>query len=296
METFDWNDLRYVLAVAKHGSTTAAARAIGLNQSTVQRRLGQLETRLALRIFERATSGYRLTPAGRSLLPAAEAVEAAVRSFGEAAEVAARAGILRVTCPEPIAYRLTASGLIDRFHERNAEFRIEFVLSDHYVDLAKGEADIALRSGDTEENLVGRKIADSLWAVYASRSYLARHDAPIVITALPDHPLIGFDLSLDKHRLSQWLREVAPDAVYAARVTSVLGLVSAAKAGMGLAALPVALGGAEPDLVRVIDAVPALTRSWRVLAHVDARQLPRVKAFFDFIEDVADELKPVLTG
>jgi DNA-binding transcriptional LysR family regulator len=108
METFDWNDLRYVLAVAKHGSTTAAARAIGLNQSTVQRRLGQLETRLALRIFERAPSGYRLTPAGRALLPAALSVEAAVRSFGEAAEVAARAGILRVTCPEPIAYRLTA--------------------------------------------------------------------------------------------------------------------------------------------------------------------------------------------
>ena len=65
---------------------------------------------------------------------------------------------------------------------------------------------------------------------------------------------------------------------------------------MGLAALPVALGGAEPDLVRVIDTVPALTRSWRVLAHVDARELPRVKAFFDFIEEVADELKPVLTG
>jgi DNA-binding transcriptional LysR family regulator len=150
------------------------------------------------------------------------------------------------------------------------------VLSDHYVDLAKGEADIALRSGDTEENLVGRTIADSLWAAYASRIYLERHDAPVIIAALSDHPLIGFDHSLDQHRLSQWLREVAPDAVHAARVTSVLGLVSAAKAGMGLAALPVALGGAEPDLVRVIDTVPALTRSWRVLAHVDARQLPRV--------------------
>ncbi len=296
MDAFDWNDLRYVLAVAEHGSTTAAARAIGVNQSTVQRRLGELEKRLALRIFEKAPSGYRLTSVGRALLPAALAVEASVKSFGDAAQSAARAGNLRVTCPEPIAYRLTASGLIDRFHERNAGLRIEFVLSDHYVDLAKGEADIALRSGDTEENLVGRKIADSLWAVYASRSYLARRDAPVGIVALPDHPLIGFDHSLNQHRLSQWLREVAPDAVYAARVSSVLGLVSAAKAGMGLAALPVALGGAEPDLVRVIDTVPALTRSWRVLSHVDARQLPRVKAFFDFLEDVADELKPVLTG
>lgn len=296
MDVFDWNDLRYVLAVAQFGSTSAAARAIGVNQSTVQRRLGELERRLALRIFERAPSGYRLTPAGWALLPAAQRVEAAVKSFGEAARAASRAGILRITCPEPIAYRLTASGLIDRFHENNPEFRIEFVLSDHYVDLAKGEADIALRSGDTEENLVGRKIADSLWAVYASRSYRARHNAPIDIAAMPDHALIGFDHSLDQHRLSQWLREVAPDAVYAARVSSVLGLVSAAKAGIGLAALPVALGGAEPDLERVIDKVPALTRSWRVLAHVDARQLPRVKAFFDFLEDVADELKPVLSG
>jgi DNA-binding transcriptional LysR family regulator len=296
MDAYDWNDLRYLVAVADCGSTTAAARALGVNQSTVQRRLAELEKTLALRLFERAPSGYKLTPAGRALLPDAKAVAAMAGKFAEAAETAARADILRLTCPEPIAYRLTASGLLDRFHNRNPDYRIELVLSDHYADLAKGEADIALRSGDTTENLVGRKVADSLWAIYGSHAYLARHGAPADLNAMAGHPLIGFDHSLDGHRLSEWLREIAPDATYAARVSSVLGLVSAAKAGVGLAALPLALGNAEPDLARVIDTVPALTRSWRVLTHRDARQLPRVRAFFDFLEEVADDLKPILSG
>src|SRR5690606_34515318 len=121
--------------------------------------------------------------------------------------------------------------------------------ADRYVDLAKGEADVALRSGDTEGELVGRKIADSIWAAYASRDYVNCNGAPTSIEELKTRPLIALDESLARHRLSAWLREIAPDAQFAARSDSVLGLVSAAKAGVGVAVLPIALGDAEPDLL-----------------------------------------------
>lgn len=293
---FDWNDLRYLVAVARQGSTLAAARELGVNQSTVQRRLAELEARLGLRLVERRPSGYRLTATGASLLPAAEGVASAIAAFEQAAAQAAHAGVLRLTCPEPIAVRLTRSGLLDRFHQLHPDLRIEFVLADRYVDLSKGEADVALRSGDTEGDLVGRKIADSIWAVYASRTYVARHGAPGSVAELRDHPIVGFDESLARHRLSLWLRDVAPDARYAARSDSVLGLVSAAKAGVGLAALPVALGDSEDTLVQVLPPVAELAREWRLLAHPGARHLPRVEAFFKFVTAEAAELKPVLTG
>jgi DNA-binding transcriptional LysR family regulator len=84
------------------------------------------------------------------------------------------AGVIRLTCPEPLVNRLTRSGLLDRFHALHPGLHVEFVMSDKYIDLRTGEADVALRSGDTDDNvLVGRKVGDSLWAVYASTDYVA---------------------------------------------------------------------------------------------------------------------------
>ena len=296
---FDWNDLRFLLAVARDGSTLAAARSLGVNQSTVQRRLANLEAQLDQRLVERLPTGYQLTELGTAILPHAERVAAAVQDFEQALRDLGRAhvGIIRLTCPEPIAFRLTQSGILDRFHAKHPGLTVEFVLSDQYVDLAKGEADVALRSGDTDDSiLVGRKIADSLWAIYASKTYIAQHGAPAVVADLARHPLIAFEESLSKHRTVSWFKEVAPGATYAARNTSVLGLIYAAKAGLGVAPLPMSLGDAEADLVRVIGPVPELTRAWRILTHPDQRQTARISAFFDFVLQETEALRPILTG
>jgi DNA-binding transcriptional LysR family regulator len=296
---FEWSDLRYFLAVARHGSTLAAARVLQTSQSTVQRRLVELERRLGRELVKRHSSGYRLTEFGEEMLPYAERVEHAVLAFEQqkAAIERGEAGIIRLTCPEPIMYRIMHSRLLDRFHARHPNFKVEFVMSDKYLDISKGDADVALRSGDTDDDvLVGRKIADSIWAVYASRTYIERHGRPASVQELKRHPLIGLDPSMAKHRASTWLREVAPDAEVVARVNSILGLVSAAKSGIGVAPLPTALGDAEDDLVRVIEPVPELTRSWRLLTHPDLRRTPRISAFFDFIKDEAEALRPILTG
>jgi DNA-binding transcriptional LysR family regulator len=293
---FDWNDLRSFLAVARHRSTIAAGKALGLNQSTVHRQLRVLETRIGRDLVTRHPSGYRLTEFGEDLLPYAARVEAAVTELERHIDDTSRdrGGVIRVTCPEPIVGRMTA--LIDRFHVRHPRLRVEFVTSDRYLDLLKGEADVAFRSGDTEDELVGRKIADSVWAVYASRSYIERYGKPDRVEDLARHRLVSLDDSMSKHRVVQWLKAVAPEAPVAARNNSVLGLVYSVKAGLGVGALPTPIADAEPDLVRVLGPIAELARSWRILTDPALRQTPRVAAFFDFVVAEREALKEILTG
>lgn len=296
---FEWSDLRYFLAVARHGSTLAAGRALNTSQSTVQRRLVELERRLGRELVKRQTTGYRLTEFGEQMLPFAERVEHAIAAFEQQKATIERGevGIIRLTCPEPIMSRIIQSSLLDRFHERYPGLRVEFVMSDKYLDLAKGDADVALRSGDTDaEELVGKKIADSVWAVYASPHYIERCGRPAGVADLNGHAFVGFDDKMAGHRAAQWIAMVAPDAEIAARVNSILGLVSAAKSGVGLAPLPIALGDAEPDLIQVLPPMADMQRSWRLLTHPDLRRTPRISAFFDFVSDELDALRPILTG
>ena len=293
---FDWNDLKYFLAVAHHGSTIAAGKALRISQSTVQRRLSELEKRIGRKLVARHATGYRLTEFGEELLAYAERVEADVKELERHVNDLARdrAGVIRVTCPEPIVQRMTP--LIERFHARHPKLRVEFVMSDRYLDLLKGEADIAFRSGDTDDELVGRKIADSVWAVYASRAYIAHHGKPERVEDLARHSLVSFDDSLKNHRVVKWLKEVAPGAKIAARNNSVLGLVYAVKSGIGVGPLPTAIADGEPELVRVLGPVPELARSWRLLTHPDLRRTPRITAFFDFIVTERESMKSILTG
>ena len=296
---YDWNDLKVLLAVARHGSTTAAGKALGVNQSTVQRRLVALERCFKRPLVQRHPTGYRLTALGEQLLPLAQRVEQAAQALAHELERQARelSGVVRVTCPEPIVHKLAASRLLERFHARYPNLKIEFVMSDRYLDLNQGEVDVALRSGDTEDAaLVGRKIGDSLWAVYASADYLARRGRPERVEDLGHHDWVGLDASLDQHRAALWLKQVAPAARVVARNNSVLGLAYSAKAGLGLAPLPTPLGDGEPELVRVLGPIPELTRIWRVLTTPELRRTPRVAAFFDFMVEEMAALRPIITG
>ena len=289
---FDWNDLKIFLAVAHHGSTVAAAKALKVNQSTVQRRLVELERCLGQPLVKRHPTGYRLTEFGEGVLAQATGVGDAVLAFEQRVDAQKRdvVGVIRVTGPEPLVYRIMQSTLLDRFHARHPGLRVEFVMSDKYLDIATGDADVALRSGDTEDNaLVGRKIGDSIW-------YIERCGQPTSIEDLERHDLIGFEENMVKHRASQWLRQVAPQGRIVARNNSVLGLLYSAKAGVGVAALPIAIADPEPELVRVLGPVPELARIWRLLTTPELRQTPRVSAFFDFIVDEIDALRPILTG
>jgi len=281
----DWGDLRYFLAFARAGSMQAAAKALRVNQSTVQRRISELEERLGRRLIERHLTTYRLTELGRELRPAAEGVEAAVATFERqlAASDKDLTGTIRVTCGSILADRLRRTDLIDEFQARHPGLRVELVISDRFLDLSKGEADLAIRAGEPrDEALVGRKIAEASWAVYASHGYLERHGRPIRPEDLDRHIVIGCGDSIAHYAGARWLQSVAPHATIASRSDNWPGLVLAVKSGAGLAALLAFQGDNEPDLVRVIDNID-LTTPYYLLMHRDMQQTPRVRAFADFV-------------
>lgn len=296
---FDWSDLRHLIAVSRHGSTLAAARTLGVNQSTVHRRIAELERQVGLTLVKRHPTGYRLSEIGEALIDAVLGVEAAATGL-ERRVVALKndlRGVIRLTCPEPVVPRIAASGLLDRFHARYPGLTVEFVTSDQYLDIAGGEADIAFRSGEpVDQGLVGRKICDSIWAVYASKSYVEQHGAPGSVEDLAGHALIGFDGIMGNHRAAKWLHSVLPNARIVSRASSMLGTVSAVRAGLGIAPLPTTLGDAEEALVQVLPSVTALTRSWYVLTHPDLRRTPRIAAFVEHVLDDVPALRTALIG
>jgi DNA-binding transcriptional LysR family regulator len=296
---FDWNDLKHFLAFARTGSMLAAAKALGVNQSTVQRRLSELEDRLGQQLIERHRGGYRLTELGVQLRPDAERIEAAVAALERhlASCQKEATGTLRLTCPTTVAHRLTRTPLIDAFQERHPGLRIELVMSDHYLDLAKGEADIAIRAGQSpDENLVGRKIGETRWAVYASRSYVQRHGRPLRTEDIERHFVVTMDGTLTNYRAAQWLRSIAPHATIAARCDNWPGLLLAVKSGAGLTPMPVADADRDSDLVRVIDDIPELLTAHYLLAHRDLQHTPRVRAFFDFVAAEIKAFRAMLSG
>jgi DNA-binding transcriptional LysR family regulator len=298
---FDWNDLKYLLAVGRCGSTLSAAKSLGLSQSTVRRRLEELEKRTGRQLVKRVPSGYQLTELGAELSPLVERVEEAVAAIERRLSAAESdlLGNIRVTCPEGLGARLMRSGLVDKFYARFPGLRVEFVMTEKLLDLAKGEADIAIRAAEptvADGALFGRKIAESPWALYASRSYVERHGAIRTIEDINKHAIVRYDGEMADCRAARWLRSIAPNARVAARGDSLAALTMAVKSGAATAPLPFMIGENDDDFVRVFGPIPELKYSFYLLMHEDLKRTPRVRAFFDFVVDEVDAIRRLLSG
>jgi DNA-binding transcriptional LysR family regulator len=287
---FEWDNVKYFLAFAHAGSMQAAAKALHVNQSTVQRRIAELERRVGRQLIKRQLGGYRLTKLGEKLRPAAEGVDAAMAAFERilAASGEDLTGTVRVTCGSILANRLQRTSLIDAFHARYPGLKVELVISDRFLDLSRGEADIAIRAGTPQDQaLVGRKIAEAPWAVYASREYVQHHGRPERPEDINQHSVVACGDSIAHYAGARWLQAVAPRATIVTRSDNWPGLVLAVKSGAGLAALLAFQGESENDLVCVMDDIDLVT-PYYLLMHRDMQKTPRVRAFADF---VASEIK-----
>ena len=295
----EWSDLRHFLAVARNGSTLAAAKTLGVSQSTVHRRVSALESYLGRRLVQRHPTGYRLTKLGEEMRPLAERVETSVADFER--RIASRdpdlVGTVRIGCPATAANRLMKSGVLDKFHARFPGLRIEFLMSEDFVDLGKGEADLAIRQGAPQDKaLIIRRIADVPWAVFASNAYIMRHGRPGRPENIKDHFIVEFDGLLAEHAAGRWMRSVAPGAVSAARGNSVPEVLLAVKSGVALAPLPMPLAASDTDLVLVLGPRPELTFPFFLVTHRDMNDTPRVRAFMNFVTDELKTFRQILSG
>ncbi len=283
----DWNDHRLVLAVARAGSLTAAAKALGVDHSTVFRRLAALEARLGLPLFERGPGGvYTPTGAGTHASAAAERMEDA--ALGLARDLAGQdrrlAGRLSITCSETLAFRLLTPW-VGRFRAEHPGIVVEIVVDSRVLNLSRREADVALRVARPREgDLWGRKLADVAWTAYGASSHLAAGPPLAGPQDLAAHPLIGWEEATTGVNAARWLAEIVPPEAVVYRTGSLVNQMVAARAGLGLALLPCYLGDPEPGLARALpEPIADLSREMWIVTHRDLRNTARIRAFFDTV-------------
>ena len=290
---FDWNDLRYLLAVADKGTLVGAARELGVKHTTVARRLAALEESLGAKLLRRGGEGHALTEAGREVIAVAAEVKAKAEAIQQrvAGADSRIAGLVRVTVPEPTGGYFVRR--LPALRERYPDLVVDVLADLRMLDLAKGEADIAVRVNNApgglppqhESDLVERKLGAASFALYASRAYLARRGTPETEAGLAEHDFIGVLGMSDRSASVAWLRETVPNARFVMRCNGFVQLLNAAIEGSGIAPLPCFLGDSEPFLVRVIPkAFP--TGRLRVLVRPDLAKVPRIRATVDFIVEL----------
>src|SRR5688572_6612954 len=252
---FDWNDLRYFLAVARGGSTLAAGRSLRVSQTTVARRIAALEEAIEQPLFDRRQAGYSLTPAGEALLTHAEQVEQSADAFAEVAAANARdmSGSVRITTEEILGMSLI-SPLLRDLHDLHPEIMIELESSQQMRDLGAGEADIALRSSSKDQpaGLVGHMLCKDDWTLYCSRDYAERRGLPSTIEELRHHAIVGGGGGNLWRHYQIWLKQLGLEEQVAMHHATPTGLLSAVRSGFGIAVLPSVIADADPDLIRCI--------------------------------------------
>lgn len=282
----DWNDLRYFLAVADHGSTLSAGRALRVSQTTVARRIAALEEALGHPVFEKRQAGYLLTTDGAALLDRARQVAAAADDFAEASAALARdaSGKVRITTQEIFANTLLAPILRD-LHDRYPDIIIEMNTHMELLDLGEGRADVALRSTADlpSAGTVGRRLCIDDWTLYCSRGYAEAHGMPRTLEDLRDHAIIGGGGGKLWLHYEAWLRKLGLEDRVAMHQASSTGLLSGVRSGFGLGVLPCIVADADPDLVRCVPPRSDHHREMWLLTHDRVRHTPRVRLTIDFL-------------
>ncbi|MGB5199189.1 MAG: LysR family transcriptional regulator [Sedimenticolaceae bacterium] len=281
----DWSLIPDFLAVARAGTLAGAAKARRVNHSTMYRRLNQLEATLETRLFERLPDGYQLTEGGERLRPFAEAMEAQALAAERSLTGIDRSllGEVRLTAPENLAYDYLPVYLAE-FRARYPDIRVTILVSNTELDLDRREADVALRATpQPPEHLVGRRVLDVEWGVFAAPAFLARHGSPTDLGDLSGFDWVVPEASLYHLPAAAWIRQHISDERVVARGSTLNTLSRMAEAGLGLTVLP--HDQVKPTLVHVMAFPPGGASGFWLLTHPDLRHTGRIKVLIDFLAE-----------
>ena len=270
------DDLRLLAALAEAGSLAGAARAIRVNHASAWRRLGALEGRLGVRLFERGRDGYEPTATGEQAIAVAE------RTLGDLADLERRlagqdvrpTGMVRLTTTDTLLdLVMPALAALRRSHPG---ITVELVTANTFFSLTRRDADIALRpAAAAPEGLVARRLGEVATAVYASRD-LPCGDPLAMDWLAPDDSLAHLGSA-------RWMAAHVAAERIVVRASSLEALRAAALAGIGLAPLPCFLGDVEAGLVRVLPPLPEMATTLWLLTHPDLRRTARVRLVLDLL-------------
>ena len=289
-QKLDWSDVPYVLAVCEAGSLSAASRLMGVNHSTVFRRIEGVEARLGVRLFERLSHGYVMTAAGEHFFQEARSLREGMNRIQ--LEIGGRdlrlEGDLTVTTTDSLLSCLAP--VFSAFQEKHPDVDLRLLSDARALDLMQRDADIALRpTHHPPAHWVGRKVLPIVCATYAHERYWRSAKA----LPVEDHRWVKLSDDLDQSPMSRITRLKKPEGAKVTVVNTMLGVFDMVRSGLGIAAMPCYLGETCPPLVRVHEPDDRTNWDLWLLAHPDVRRSARVHAFFEF---AANNITPDLLG
>ncbi len=283
-----WSELEIFLAAARGGTLAAAAKQLAIDASTVQRRIGKLESELDVRLFERSQRGYSLTTAGEELLQHVLVIESEVLAIGR--QVGGRdhalQGVVRVSTVDDFAVDVLPP-ILRGLHERYPGLEVHVSVQTGHADLGRREADVAIRLGgkpSAPDDVLSHAVRLSA-GFYASRKYVAKHGSPATYEDFRQHFLVRADESLVHAPTEQVFERHGDPSKVVYRSNSVLARLAAVREGLGISWLSGFSAKKHRSLVRVpVDSEP-LEGDLCVIVHVDLRKNARVRAFVDFVNE-----------
>lgn len=289
----DWDDLRFFLAVARHGSLTAAARELGVAQSTVGRRLATLEISLGVRLLHRTPDGYVLTLAGESVRNQARRVEAEALALvrGVAGRDAKLEGTVRVTCAETVAAHILAP-CFAALQVRHPDILVELIPDPRELSLAMRETDIAVRlTRPTQNDLITRRIGRFAFALYVGSDYIERHGRPDFDSGCIGHRFMVLVDDISGNAQTVWLEDLTQKARLGLQTTSHEAVLAATRDNAGLACLARFRADNDSKLVELETPTPSPKTDIFLVVHKDNRSTPRVRAVLNAIATAMKSLE-----
>lgn len=296
---YEWSDLRIFLAVVRNGSALAASKSLGVNQTTVNRRIQALEHELGLTLFDRQNRGHTLTEHGKTLLGSAQSVSDSANDLLSAAERLRRgvAGVVRITSSEETSNAIIIP-IAAAFQSAYPQVSVEQVNSNRRLDIVHGEADVAIRNGSHPDDprLIAKRLPDFAWTLYSSQTYAKEHGFPSDFSQVADYDYVGFTDGPEKWSAYIWFLGQAKPNRLVSRANTVTTMKAVLKSGIGVGLLPCFVADPDPELFRCFDPVPQLDAESWILTSPEALNSPQVRAFIDFLTPRIMEQRHRFTG
>ena len=294
----NWDDYRFVLAIARNHGLNGAAQSLSVTHSTVYRRLESIEKSIDIRLFDRRKGNYVPTDFGRPLIDAAERMETEAMAADRtvAGSDQQLTGSLRITATELFATCFLARHLPE-FRALNSGLDVEVFADNRRLSLADREADLTLRVGRPDEpTLFGRMIGKMMWGLYGNEEAAVRLLPVKKFSDLQDEQFIGWEGSPPSSIITAWLATQFPKASYLCRTTSLIANAALVSSGPAIAPLPCILGETWPGLVALRKPLSGLEAELWLLTHEDMRRNARVRALMNKLIDAAEKDKRLLQG
>ncbi len=291
------DDLLILLAVGRTGKYTTAADELGLNHTTISRRIAALELAVGGRVLARVSGGWELTELGREALAAAEAVEAAVRSLStEAGGKRALEGVVRISATDGFSAYIAApaAAAVQREHPNVA---VEIVAATRRASQQRSGLDVEIVVGEpTVHRAKALRLGDYCLGLYGSREYLRAHGVPSGVADLDRFPLVYFIDSMLQVDDLDLATSFAPAMRESVTSTNVFVHVEATRASAGLGLLPCFMADRHGDLVRVLTGDVAIQLTYWLVTRAETLRRPEVSAVVEAIVARMAEQRNVLLG